>query len=123
MKEFEDKLTAAMRGQRVEIGGEEIGTARGLVNELFRFQSRMITISSVVKIAVFWVLTLVATVMTFVVTDADARFYWAFGALLSLTSLGILWQFHWNMLNRNAVLREIKRLELQLLARERDAAV
>ncbi|MCR9245592.1 MAG: hypothetical protein NXI31_11210 [bacterium] len=118
MDDFDDKLKSALRGERIEIGGEEIGSARGLVTELFRFRSRLITIGSVVKIVVAWGLAVTATIMTFVVEDRDERFYWGFGALAAIVSLGILWQFHWMMLNRNAVLREIKRLELQIAARD-----
>lgn len=121
MDEFDDKVKAALRGQRIEIGGDEIGTARGIVTELFRFRSKMITFGSVIKIVVCWALAVLCTIMTFVVDDPDERFYWSFGALLSIVSLGILWQFHWMMLNRNAVLREIKRLELQIGLRHDDA--
>ena len=69
---------------------------------------------SVAKIVAAWMLTVLCAVMTFVVEGERERFLWGFGALFSVVSLGILWQFHWMLLNRNAVLRELKRLELQI---------
>lgn len=119
MDDFDDKLQHALRsGQNIEIGADEIGTARGVVAEIFRFRSKQIAIASVAKIAAAWLMAVACAVMTFVADDERARFLWGFGALFSLVSLGILWQFHWMLLNRNAVLRELKRLELRIAARE-----
>ncbi len=118
MDEFDDKLQQALRsGQRIEIGADEIGTARGLIAEIFCFRSKLIAVTSVVKIATAWVLASVCAIMTFVADGERARFLWGFGSLFALVSLGILWQFHWLMLNRNAVLRELKRLELRITTR------
>lgn len=120
MDPFDDKLQRALRGQRIEIGGDEIGSARGLVTELFKFRSRLITAGALVKLVAFLAGVLVCFVCTFTAGDADARFLWAFGCLVSLIGLGIQWQFYWMMLNRNAVLRELKRLELLLVDRAAD---
>ena len=114
MDEFEDKMKRALRGQRIEIGGDEIASARGLVTELFRFRSKVIAFGALFKIVMFGALTLAGCVMTFVVDDESTRFLWAFVTIVSVVGLGIQWQFYWMMLNRNAVLREIKRLELRI---------
>jgi len=80
--------------------------------KLFRFRSKVIVAASVAKIVAAWLLTVLCAVMTFLAEAERERFLWGFGALFCVVSLGILWQFHWMMLNRNAVLRELKRLEL-----------
>lgn len=124
MDELDDQLKQALRsGHRVEVGGDEIDSVRGLMTEMFRFRSKLITAGSVIKIAILWVMTAVTLIMTFVTSDPHQQFLWAFGCLISAISLGILWQFHWAMLHRNAMLRELKRLELQIagLMRQRDA--
>ena len=40
--------------------------------------------------------------------------YWAVGFVLSFAVVALLKIWFWMVLNRNAVLREVKRLELQL---------
>ncbi|HEX5053741.1 MAG TPA: DUF6768 family protein [Planctomycetota bacterium] len=115
MNEFDDKMREALRaGHRVEIGGQEIGDVRTLVTEIFRFRSKLLAVSSVVKIACAWVMTIVAAVFAFLAEDERSRLLWGLGCVFAIISLSTLWNFHWMMLNRNAVLREIKRLELQL---------
>lgn len=115
MDQFDDKLKQALRsGQRVEIGGDEIGSVRGLVTEIFRFRSKMIMVGGIVKIIAFWAIALGGFVMTFLAETERGMFLWAFVSLFALVGLGILWQFHWALLNRNAVLRELKRLEIEV---------
>jgi Family of unknown function (DUF6768) len=120
MTEFDDDLKRALRaGHKLQIDGDvdgEIDSVRSLVTEIFRSRSKLITVSSVAKIAAFWVFAVVAAVFTFLAEDDRSRMLWGFAALFSATGVGILWNFHWLVLNRNAVLRELKRLELQIAA-------
>ena len=57
MDDLDDKLKQALRaGKRIEIGADEIGSARGLLTVIFRFRSKMIAVASVLKIVAAWVL-------------------------------------------------------------------
>ncbi|MGE3174823.1 MAG: DUF6768 family protein [Planctomycetota bacterium] len=114
MSEFDDDVKRALRaGHKLEIEGE-IDSVRSLVTEIFRFRSSLIAVSSVVKIAAFWAFAVVAAVFTILAEDDRSRLLWGLAALFSAVGVGILWNFHWMMLNRNAVLRELKRIELQI---------
>jgi len=114
MSEFDDDVRRALRAGQMEGGEGEIDSVRSLVTEIFRFRSKLITAGSVMKIVAFWAVAMVAFVFTFLAEDDRSRLLWAFGALFAAISLSIVWTFHWMVLNRNALLREIKRLELQI---------
>jgi hypothetical protein len=121
MDEFDDELKTALRsGQRVEISADEIGTVRGLLTEIFRFRSKLIAVGSVLKIAAFLVAAIGGFVWAFVADSERGRFLAAFVSLFAAVSVGVGWQFHWALLNRNALLRELKRLEVAIGAARRE---
>ena len=66
MDDFELELRKTLRKNRdVHIGADEIGSARGLVTEIFRFRSRLIAVSSVAKIVLLLVLAVLFAAMAF----------------------------------------------------------
>ena len=50
----------------------------------------------------------------FTVTDVRASIIWSAGALLAGIAVAMLKMYFWMEMNKNAVLREVKRLELQV---------
>lgn len=119
MDDFELELRKTLRKNRdVHIGADEIGSARGLVTEIFRFRSRLIAVSSVAKIVLLLVLAVLFAAMAFASDGGRSCYLSGFLSLVCLIALSTIWQFHWMLLNRNAVLRELKRLEVQLVANE-----
>jgi len=50
----------------------------------------------------------------FFVESTQAQIACALMLLVGFTGFGVWWLWYWMVLNRNATLREIKRLELQL---------
>lgn len=50
----------------------------------------------------------------FNVTDVRESILWALGVMMAMFAVGMLKLYFWMELNKNAVLREVKRLELQV---------
>lgn len=50
----------------------------------------------------------------FTVTDVRESILWGLGVIVAMIAVGMLKLYFWMELNKNAVLREVKRLELQV---------
>lgn len=50
----------------------------------------------------------------YIITDASDRVFWAVVFLFAAMAVGMLKLWLWMMVNRNAVIRELKRLELEV---------
>lgn len=85
---------------------EALGTFRGSWGAMNIF-------AAVLTFALFGVFVYCAWNL-FTVVDARASVVWAFGALWSALAVAMLKMYFWMEMNKNAVLREVKRLELQV---------
>jgi hypothetical protein len=84
------------------------------VRELFQGRLGWVSVLIVVAILPFFVFTIVSAVCFFQAETAREMIAWAggFGLGLIAISFGRLW--FWLLLHRNAILREVKRVELQV---------
>lgn len=110
MNEIDDKLRRAL----APAPDEDILTVRGLITESFRHRNRLIVVVGMCKMAAFAIVMVVALVSTLAADDERSRFLWGIGFLAAALSLAFMGTFHWLLLGRNAMTRELKRVELQI---------
>src|SRR5262245_55931433 len=112
MTQFNDKLRAALN----EAGNEEnsLAEVRSLVAQTFTGRAKWITIGAWVKTIIFLVIAIAAVVQFFKTGNIRAMIAWASLFVVSTSSMGMMFTLYWMQLNRNAVTREIKRLELAI---------
>ena len=115
MTDLDDKIRQALKGSGVDpIDFEEEGTLREQVFETFRGKHRWLTILVTVEQFIFFGITIFAAVKFFHVDSTRNQIFYA-TVFLACFWVGIAFKmWYWMLLNRNAVTREVKRLELQL---------
>lgn len=84
------------------------------VVDSFRGKSRWLVIIVYFSILLFFVLMLLAAVQFFRAEDTRTMIAYATGFLFANLAVAMLKTWYWMELNKNAVTREVKRLELQL---------
>lgn len=116
MNELDDKIREALRNEDADLfddfGGELSMFA--MVIETFRGKHRWLVMISIVWSLIFLVLGVLAAVKFFNATDERDLLMWAGASLICWSAVSMLKIWFWMELNKNAVTREIKRLELQI---------
>ena len=92
------------------------------VAETYRGKSSWLAMLATVYKVLFFGVGIYAIVQFTGATEVGKQILWSSIAIVSLISVGIIKLWFWMELNRNSVMREIKRLELQidLLSAERN---
>ncbi len=113
MNELDDKIRQALNAKSIgqPIGGDEPGLI-AQVAETLHGKSRWLTIMVWVYTLVFSGLSGVGIVMFFGAETTKEQIAYAGLFLFSIQVTMMLKLWNWMLLNRNAVLREVKRLEL-----------
>ena len=116
MSELDDKIRAALRQEDAELfaelGGEQ--SMFEMVGETFRGRSRWMTVLVYVSLLAFLVLAIFTAVSFFEAESTRDQIAWAVGFVYSMIVISGLKVWYWMQMNRNALTREIKRLELQV---------
>jgi hypothetical protein len=115
MNELDRKIREALPPDVAELLGPPDEPSLGQqVRELFQGRLRWVSVLVIVGVLAFAVFTVVSVVFFFRAETEREMIAWAggFGLGLIAISFGRLW--FWLLLDRNAVLREVKRVELQL---------
>lgn len=117
MKDMDKKLKEALGSEEAEIFEmlSETSFKNGLT-ELFRGKRRWITNIYVVSMVAMTILAVVFGYQFFQVESTRGMFAWGAASAMSLLSLAFIEIWFWMEMNRNAITREIKRLELQITA-------
>lgn len=123
MHTIDDKIAEVMDGEAremMDIYGKELGLF-GLIAESFRGKLRFLVMLIFLFIMVFALLLLYCAVHFFTAETIDMKLNWMAGGLTALIVIGSLRLWYLMELNRLSVIREVKRLELQigLLGRKR----
>ena len=85
-----------------------------MMGGLFQGKNKwMIILINFVMVAWF-VLFIYCTIQFFKVEDTNELIKWAVGGSFSIMAVGILKLFAWMQMDKNAILRELKRIELQV---------
>ena len=116
MSDIDDKILEALNAEDKEVMdayGEELGFF-GLVAESFRGKFRAVVILACFLILVFAVILVYIAIHFFNAREMAAKMNWMAIGLAVLIVISLLRLWYWMELNRLAVTREIKRLELQV---------
>jgi len=84
------------------------------VLDTFRSRSRWLVAGSIVAGVVFMILAVICVVQFFTAPDIRSTIQWGFGAGFCLSAIMAMKIWYWMELQKNAVTREIKRLEIQV---------
>lgn len=116
MKELDDKIREALRAEDAEAfddwGGEP--SMFTLVMDTFRGRHKWLVMMTVFWSLVFLVLAIVSAVKFFNAEDSRNLMLWAVAFLCCMSCVSMMKVWFWMELNKNALMREIKRLELQI---------
>ena len=115
MKDIDDLIREAMSEEDARWFDEwDEQSLTEMVVDSFRGKSRWLVIVVYVSVFVFVVLMLVAAVRFFRAESTKEMVAWATGFLFCNLAVAMLKMWYWMELNKNAVTRGIKRIELQL---------
>ena len=112
MSEFENLIRDALKSNDVEDPQNE--PLVGLLADRFLQQTRWASAFAWVKMSGTLLISLVAAFLFFGAETTQAQIGWATAFLTGFVGFAMWWIWYWMLLNRNASIREIKRLELQI---------
>jgi hypothetical protein len=85
-----------------------------MVFDLFKGKNKWIMILMNIMTLMFFALAIYCTVQFFNTTETNELIKWGIGGLVFLFGVSMLKVFAWMQMDKNAILREMKRLELQV---------
>jgi len=95
---------------------DELGeqTLPEMVSGLFKGRMRWVTIMTMVIMPILFGVAVYCAVRFFNAEDIRLMIIWGAGSFFFVMATGFMKIFHWMQMDKNAVIREIKRLELQV---------
>ena len=116
MSDIDKKILEALSAEDKEVMdsyGKELGLF-GLMKESFRGKLKAMVIPVFLFMLMFAALLVYCTINFFSVEDIGTKLNWLAIGLTALIALGLLRLWYWMELNRLSIVREVKRLELQV---------
>jgi hypothetical protein len=113
MSELDDRIREALAAEDADLFGEDESLG-DMVAASFQGRQRWVVILTWGSLAVFFVLCLLALWQLFAAETTRGQVLWAVGVTYTLIMIMGMKVWYWMHLNRNSVLREVKRVELQL---------
>lgn len=116
MKDLDDEIRRALAETGVETSGleSEEDSLRALIGDAYQGKLRWLSVMMTFWQLVFFVIFVWAGVRFFGSTTSSEPLFWATIFLMTGVGVSMMKVMHWMMINRNRVLREIKRLELEV---------
>ncbi len=116
MNTTDDQIRAALQEQIASAASEpaDDATLREMIADSFRRRGRWIVIMAWIELCTFFALSVFCAWKFFHVTETRDLILWSVSFLLVALGTVMLKLWYWMLLNRNTVLREVKRLELQI---------
>jgi len=116
VSELNDKIREALKREDAELfdefGGEP--SLLEMVMEAFRGRLWWLNLLTSVWILVFFVLAVWSGVKFFYTEDTRDAMLWALAFVFCMMAVSLLKMWFWMEMNKNAITREIKRVELQI---------
>ena len=116
MNELDKKIREALREEDAEIfedfGGEP--SMLEMVFEVYRGRHRWLVALTTFWALVFFALAVLSAIRFFTTEDSRDMLLWAIGFIFCMAAVSMLKVWFWMELNKHAITREIKRLELQI---------
>ena len=115
MRDIDRKIKEALRAEDAD-AFEQYGeqSIHEMLIDSFRGKSKWLVVMTVLATLVFLALTIFSAVQFFRAVSDRQMIVWAVAVGFGLLSIGLLKIWYWMELNKNAVMREIKRVELQI---------
>ncbi len=116
MNELDKKIREALSAQDAELF-EEIGGEQGfmeMIADTFHGRRRWMVFLVWIYLFVFTGLSVLTAIQFFQVETTRAMLAWAIGFVFCINAVAMLKMWYFMEMNRNAVTREVKRLELQI---------
>ena len=116
MNELDKKIQEALRKEDAELFGDLGGEPSMLemVMETFRGRYRWLSVLGVFWSVVFMVLGVLSAIKFFNAEASRDMLLWAAACVVCISGVSMMKVWYWMELNKNAVTREIKRLEWQI---------
>ncbi len=121
MTDFDDAIRHALNDDGGDPGGDGTPSVPQMILDGFRGQFRAMTLFAWMKMSATLGICCLAGVGFFLAESTRAQIAWSAVFTIGFVGFAMWWIWYWMFLNRNATLREIKRLELQV-AQMRDPA-
>ncbi len=86
----------------------------GMIGGLFQGKNGWLIVIMNLMTLIFFALFVVCIIQFFETDEATELLKWGFGAIMFLIGVSMLKVFAWMQMDKNAILRELKRLELQV---------
>ena len=116
MNELDKKIKEALRQEDAELfedlGGEP--SVFELVIDTFRGKHWWLTLLTIFWSLVFFGLAIFSAVKFFNTDDSRDMMMWALAFIFCMMAVSMMKMWFWMEMNKNAITREIKRLELQI---------
>lgn len=115
MTEFDDKIRQALQAESDNVWKdvEEQGLFEQAL-DVMRGKHRFLTVIANVVMAVFFVVMVYCVVRFFDAQTTRTQIAWSVGFLASNMVVAMLKLWFWMQMDKNTVIREVKRLELQV---------
>lgn len=116
MNDLDEKILETLKNEDKEVMesyGEELGLF-GLIAESFRGKMKVPVIAVFVFMLVFGATLVYSAIHFFSVENIEEKLHWLAIGLTALIVFGLLRLWYWMELNRLSIMREVKRLELQI---------
>ncbi len=114
MDNLDEKIREALQAEDRDIFETGEPGLRELVAETFRGKLRFFTWMTWAITLVFFVLQVWSAVLFFQSDNVESKLLWATAFLFFAMGVGMLKVWNWMQMDKVSVLREIKRLELQV---------
>ena len=115
MTDFDDKIRRALQAESDNVWKdvEEQGLFEQALG-VMRGKHRFLTVFANVVMALFFAMMVYCVVRFFDAQDTQTQIAWSVGFLASNMVIGMLKLWFWMQMDKNTVVREVKRLELQV---------
>ena len=117
MTELDDKIKLALAETGIEtsdFGNEDEDSLRMLVADAYKGRLRWIFVMATFWQLVFFAGFVYAGIRFFGMTGTADPIFWATIFLMTGMGVSMMKIMHWMLINRNRILREVKRLELEV---------
>lgn len=113
MTDLDAKIRDALKAEDADLFGDEPGLP-AMVAESFRSRNRWLVWVVWVSIFIFTAIAGWTAYRFFTAETIDAKLEWGLIVALAMLSVVMLEQWYWMELQKNTVVREVKRVELQI---------
>jgi len=114
-KSIDDMIKDALAEEDAEISKNfEDESILHMMTSTFMGKLKWIAILSAVIMLILFAFSVYCAIQFFKVSELREMMVWGAGAFLGMMAVGLLKTWHWMQIDKNSIMREIKRQELQI---------